>query len=275
MFTFNCKGKLLNTDKPLVMGIINTTPDSFYKGSRFQGVDAILWQAEQMLKDGAAIIDIGGQSTRPSSEWLNASAELERVLPAIESLCYNFPEAVISIDTFYAEVARRAVAAGAGIINDISGGNLDSEMIAVAGHSGATYICMHMRGTPQSMQQQADYEDVAKEVMDYFIEKTATCKAAGIKDLIIDPGFGFAKTAEQGFELFRKLSILSTLEKPILIGISRKSFIYRTLNITAEEALNATTALHMAGLLKGASILRAHDVKEASQTIELFMHMRG
>ena len=274
MFTLNCNGKLLVADKPLVMGIINATPDSFYEGSRFQGVDGVLRQAEQMLKDGAAILDIGGQSTRPDSERLSAATEIERVLPAIESLHYNFPEAIISIDTFYAQVAKEAVAAGAGIVNDIGGGSLDKDMIPVAGTLNVPYICMHIKGTPQTMRRQANYEDVSREVLDYFIEKMAECRAAGIRDMIIDPGFGFAKTAAHNFELLKNLPVFGMLEKPLLLGISRKSFIYKTLGITTGESLNATTALHMAGLLKGASILRVHDAKEAAEAIQLFMHMR-
>lgn len=261
-------------DKPLVMGIINATPDSFYEGSRFQGVDGILQQAEKMLKDGAALLDIGGQSTRPGSEWLSADTEMERVLPAIESLHYNFPEAIISIDTFHAQVVKEAVAAGAGMVNDISGGQLDKKMLSTVAGLNVPYICMHMKGTPQTMQQQAQYEDVMKEVLDYFIQKTTECTKAGIKDVIIDPGFGFAKTATHNFELLKHLSVFEILQKPLLLGISRKSFIYKTAGITAQESLNATTALHMAGLLKGASILRVHDVKEAVETVRLFMHMR-
>lgn len=269
MFTLNCNGKLLAANEPLIMGIINATPDSFYEGSRFQGMDGVLQQAEKMLKEGAAILDIGGQSTRPDSEWLSASTEMERVLPAIESLHYNFPEAVISVDTFYAEVARQAVAAGAGIVNDISGGSLDKDMIPVTGTLNVPYICMHMKGTPQTMRQHAQYADVAKEVLDYFIGKIAVCQAAGIKDVIIDPGFGFAKTPEQNFELLKRLAILKILDKPVLAGLSRKSFIYKPLGITAAEAINGTTVLNTVALLNGAQILRVHDVKEAKETIRL------
>lgn len=273
MFTFNCNGKLLTIDKPVVMGIINATPDSFYEGSRFQGKDGILQQAEKMLREGAVIVDIGGQSTRPSSVKIEEEEELSRVIPAIESLHYNFPEAVISIDTYYSRVAGEAVAAGAGIINDIGGGNLDERMIPLAGTLQVPYICMHMRGTPAGMQAEARYEDVTREVIDYFIKKTEICRAAGIQDLIIDPGFGFAKTPRHNFQLLKNLSLFKLFKMPLLLGISRKSTIYKTLDITPEEALNGTTALNMAGLLKGADILRVHDVKEAAETIRLFLEI--
>lgn len=271
MFTLNCNGKLLVADKPLVMGIINSTPDSFYEESRARNIDDILRQAEKMLKDGADLLDIGGQSTRPGSERISAEAEMERVIPAIESLHYNFPEAIISVDTFYAQVAKEAVATGVGMVNDIGGGNLDKDMLPVIAKLNVPYVCMHMKGTPQTMQQHTQYKDVTREVKDFFVQKITECHQAGIKDMIIDPGFGFAKNSEHSFELLRNLSSITMLEKPVLIGISRKSFIYKTLGITAQEALNATTALHMAGLLKGVSILRVHDVKEAAETIQLFM----
>jgi dihydropteroate synthase len=269
MYTLNCKGRLLVMEKPLVMGIINTTPDSFYEGSRFMGETGVLKQAEQMLKAGAAILDIGGQSTRPNSTLVSAEEELQRVVGAIESLRYNFPEAVISIDTWYASVAAEAVAAGASMVNDISAGAMDPLMLSTTGSLQVPYVCMHMKGTPATMQQHATYENVTREVLDFFIQKTADCHAAGITDMIIDPGFGFAKTPAHNFTLLKQLAALKVLGKPILIGLSRKSTIYKTLGITAAEALNGTTVLNTVGLLNGANILRVHDVKEAREAIEL------
>jgi dihydropteroate synthase len=268
MFTLNCKGRLLVIDKPIVMGILNTTPDSFYAGSRVNDKD-LLQRAEQMLKDGAAILDIGGQSTRPGSEQIGIDEELKRVIPAIELLHKAFPEAIISIDTYYSKVAKEAVIAGASIVNDVSGGILDKQIISTVAQLKVPYICMHMKGTPETMQKEAVYKDVAKEVLDYFIAKTDECKKTGIHDVIIDPGFGFAKTIAYNFELLQKLSVLKMLEKPILVGLSRKSTVYKTLSTTAEKALNGSTVLHTIALLNGCNILRVHDVKEAIEAIEL------
>jgi dihydropteroate synthase len=269
MFTLNCKGRLLVIDQPIVMGIINTTPDSFYAGSRVTEKD-LLNKAGQMLEDGAVILDIGGQSTRPGSEQIGAAAELKRVIPAIEAISRTFPEAFISIDTYHARVAKEAVAAGASIINDVSGGDLDKAMISTVAELRVPFICMHMKGTPENMQEFATYNDVTKEVLDHFIEKTAVCKKAGINDIIIDPGFGFAKTISHNFRLLKQLSVLKILEKPILVGLSRKSTVYKTLNTSAEEALNGTTVVHTMALLNGAGILRVHDVKEAAEAIKLY-----
>jgi dihydropteroate synthase len=270
MYTLNCKGRLLVVDKPLVMGIINSTPDSFYEGSRFTGEDSIMQQAELMLRQGAAIIDIGGQSTRPGSQRISAEEELQRVIDAVESLHVNFPEAIISIDTYWSKVAREAVLAGASIINDISSGTVDKEMLAVVAELQTPYICMHMPGTPDTMHQKPGYENMMQEILDFFIQKMADCRQAGIRDIIIDPGFGFGKTMAQNFELLQRFGVLHMLQAPILVGISRKSTIYKTLGITAEEALNGTTVLHTLALQNGASILRVHDVKEAVETVKLF-----
>jgi dihydropteroate synthase len=275
MFTLNCKGRLLVVDKPLVMGIINATPDSFYTGSRYTGVDAILQQAEQKLKDGADILDIGGQSTRPGSEQVTASDELKRVADGIDAIHQQFPEAIISIDTYYSLVAKEAVAAGASIINDISAGSIDPAMIPVAASLHVPYILMHMKGSPQTMQQEAVYENVTKEVLDFFIKKVDELRKADIRDIIIDPGFGFGKTIAHNFELLRHLSVFKMLECPLLFGISRKSTIYKTLGISADEALNGTTVLNTIGLLNGADIIRVHDVKEAKEAIRLVMACRG
>jgi dihydropteroate synthase len=269
MFTLNCKGRLLVVDKPLVMGIINTTPDSFYQGSRFTGTDSLLQQAELMLKQGADIIDIGGQSTRPGSARITADEELQRVSGAIEVLHKNFPEAIISIDTYWSRVAEEAVLSGASIINDISAATVDEKILEVAARYQTPYCCMHMPGNPDTMHQVPAYENLMREILDYFIRKIELCRKAGIKDVIIDPGFGFGKTAAQNFELIRRLHIFKILQAPILVGVSRKSTIWKTLGITAGEALNGTTVLHAIALQNGASILRVHDVKEAVEAVKL------
>ena len=269
MFTLNCKGRLLTVDKPRIMGIINTTPDSFYEGSRFTGTDDILRQVEKMLSDGADMLDIGGQSTRPGSAQIGKEEEMERVIPAIEAISMHFPEAIISIDTYHAVIAQRAVEAGASIVNDISGGTIDHEMLTTVGASGVPYICMHIKGTPENMQQHAQYKDVTREVLDYFVQKKESCLQAGIKDVIIDPGFGFAKNIQHNFELLRNLSMLTMLHCPILAGLSRKSTIYKTLGTDAAGALNGTTVMNTIALLHGAHILRVHDVKEAKEAAML------
>lgn len=274
MFTLNCKGRLLVIDKPVVMGIINITPDSFYAGSRRQGTDAVLKQARQMLNDGATILDIGGQSTRPGSEKLSAEQELERIIEPIAAINSHFPDTFISVDTYYAEVAKEAVAAGASIINDISAGSIDYKMISTVATLQVPYVLMHMQGTPQTMQQQPFYENVTKEVLDFFIQKKNELQQAGIPDVIIDPGLGFGKTIAHNFELLRNLPVFKMLNAPLLLGISRKSTIYKTLDITAEQALNGTTVLNTIGLMNGAGILRVHDVKEAKEAITLFSNYR-
>lgn len=270
MFTLNCKGRLLKFDKPLVMGIINTTPDSFYEESRYNSIEVILNKVEQMIIEGADIIDIGGQSSRPGSETVSEIEEMERVIPVIKTIASYFPDAILSIDSFYAKVAKAAVEAGAGIVNDISAGNMDAEMIKTVSSLNVPFIIMHMKGIPKTMQDDPHYENMNKEVLDFFIERIATCKNAGIKDLIIDPGIGFGKTSEQNFELLKNLSLLKILECPILLGVSRKSLIYKTLNISPAEALNGTSVLNSFALMASANILRVHDVKEAKQTIQLF-----
>ncbi len=275
MFTLNCKGRLLVANKPLVMGIINITPDSFYSGSRHPGTDAVLRQVEQMLKDGADILDIGGQSTRPGSEKLSADDELQRVAEPVIAVHKNFPEAFISIDTYYSKVAREAVAAGASIVNDISAGSIDPAMIATVAGLQTPYILMHMQGTPQTMQEQPRYENITWEVLGFFIQKKDQLHKAGIRDIIIDPGFGFGKTIAHNFELLRCLEVFKMLNAPLLLGISRKSTVYKTLGITADEALNGTTVLNTIGLVNGANILRVHDVKEAKETVKLFEAYRG
>lgn len=257
------------------MGIINTTPDSFYSKSQQSTIDSVLNKAEQMLQEGATILDIGGQTTKPGSASIGAAEELKRVIPAIEALHQHFPDAIISIDTYHAQVAKEAVQVGASIVNDVSGGMLDTEMLATVATLKVPYVCMHMKGTPQNMQQNAVYKNVTKEVLEFFIERIETCSLAGINDVIVDPGFGFGKTIAHNFQLLNELSVFKMLQKPILLGISRKSTIYKTLNISPGEALNGTTVLNTIGLQNGAAILRVHDVKEAKECIELIDCLNG
>ncbi len=256
-------------EKPTVMGILNITPDSFYSGSRVQQMDKIVEKAEQMMNEGAVILDIGGQSTRPGSNRLTAEEELKKVLPVIQQLKEKFPAAFFSIDTYHSTVAKEVVEAGADIVNDISAGEMDEQMLSTVAALHVPFIAMHMKGTPATMQQNAVYEDVTQEVVDYFIQKMDICKQAGITDIIIDPGFGFGKTIEHNFQLLKKLEVFQIFHVPVLAGLSRKSTIWKTLKITAEEALNGTTVLNTIALTKGASILRVHDVKEAVEAIEL------
>lgn len=271
MFTLNCKGQLLVIDKPVVMGILNTTPDSFFAGSRVAQTDTLLQRVEGMLADGVTILDVGGQSTRPNSERISAEEELRRVVPAIEAIHNRFPELVISIDTFYALVAKEAVAVGASIVNDVSAGTLDADLIPVVATLGVPYVLMHMKGNPQNMQQNPVYENVTLEVFDHLSFTIKDLQRQGIHDIIIDPGFGFGKTIAHNFRLLRELPFFQQLGKPLLAGLSRKGTVYKTLNTTPEKALNGTTVLHTIALLNGATILRAHDVKEAKEAIDLFL----
>ena len=269
MFTLNCKGRILVINEPLVMGIINTTPDSFFAGSRYHQTGDVLVRAEMMIREGAAILDLGGQSTRPGSDPVTEDEEKARVLPAIEAISRNFPGQIISIDSFYSGVVKEAIAAGASIVNDVSAGTLDEKLLDVVAAEKVPYVLMHMRGNPQNMQQETAYRNVSLEVFDSLNNKLSELNNKGIKDVIIDPGFGFAKTIEQNFTLLRQLNFFTAMERPLMVGLSRKSTIYKTLNISAEEALNGTTVLHTIALLNGASILRVHDVKQAVEAIKL------
>jgi dihydropteroate synthase len=269
MYTLNCKGKLLVIDKPIIMGILNITPDSFYEGHIEKSAASITDMVEKMLTEGADIIDIGGQSTRPGSKRISAIEETERVMPVIETIIKKIPQAIISIDTYHSQVATAAVNAGASLVNDISAGTLDDKMIAAVAALQVPYIAMHIKGTPETMQHNPQYGDVLKEVADFFIHKIEECKKAGINDVIIDPGFGFGKTIEHNFSLLKNLAVFKMLDKPILAGISRKGMIYKTLDIPAAEALNGTTCLNTIALLNGANILRVHDVKAAKQIVTL------
>ena len=257
-------------DKPLVMGIINATPDSFFEGHLNKGIESIVELASGMIFDGADILDIGGQSTRPGSKRIDAEEEMARVIPLIEAIKALHKDAIISIDTYHSKVAMAAISAGASIVNDISGGNMDADMLQTVAELKVPYICMHMQGTPETMQQEAQYENVTTTVLDFFIDKIAECKKAGIVDIIIDPGFGFGKTIQHNFQLLKNLSVFNMFGLPILAGTSRKATVYKTLNIDVTQALNGTTVLNTIALMNGASILRVHDVKEAKEAVTLF-----
>lgn len=257
------------------MGILNVTPDSFYDGGKFNNQEAIIAQVQVMLDEGATFIDVGGYSSRPGADHVSEEEEMSRVIPVIELIATRFPKALISVDTFRSGVAKYAIEAGACIVNDISAGSLDKDMIQRVAELGVPYIMMHMQGTPQTMQNQPNYESIVLEMKQFFKEKIETARAAGIKELVIDPGFGFGKTIDHNFDILQNLSEINTLEVPVLVGISRKSMIYKLLKTTPKNALNGTTALHMASLMNGANILRVHDVKEACETIVLFEKMKS
>ncbi len=267
----NCKGKLIDLSTPKVMGILNITPNSFYDGGKFIGENQILNQVEKMIFEGATFIDIGAYSSKPNAEFVSEKEEIERILPVLNLILNKFPETIISIDTFRSEVAKVCIENGAAIINDISAGNLDHKMIEVVAKYNVPYIMMHMRGNAQTMQSLTNYENITKEILFYFSEKIAIARSLGINDLIIDPGFGFAKTLDQNFEVLQNLELFQMLESPILTGISRKSMIYKTLDTTAENALNGTSVLNTIALTKGAKILRVHDVAEAVECLKLFV----
>lgn len=268
--TLNAGGKLIDLSSPKVMGIINITPDSFFEGSRKQNIEEALQQAEKMLSDGATFLDLGAYSSRPGAADISVQEETDRLLPIVETILNRFPDAILSIDTFRAQVAEAAVKAGAHIINDISGGQLDENMFATVARLQVPYILMHMKGTPQNMVQKADYDDVFTEVYDYLSTKYYQLKQLGVHDVIIDPGFGFAKKTEHSYELMCRLAEFDALRLPILVGISRKKMIYGTLGTTPAEALNGTTALNTIALTKGANILRVHDVKEAVEAVKIW-----
>jgi len=267
--TINCKGKLIDLSTPKVMGILNITPDSFYDGGMYKDDAVILNQIEKMLSEGATFIDIGAYSSRPNAEHVSEDDELKRIMPIVELILKELPESLLSIDTFRSTVASKCINSGACMINDISAGYLDKRMLQTIADLHVPYIMMHMRGTPQTMQQQTNYNNLVKDIIFYFSERIATARSLGIVDIIIDPGFGFSKTLEQNFEILNKLELFKMIEKPILAGISRKSMIYKTLDTSAKEALNGTSVLNTVALQKGASILRVHDVKEAIECITL------
>ena len=268
--TINCKGQLIDLSTPKVMGILNVTPDSFYDGGNYTNDTLVLNQVERMINEGATFIDVGAYSSRPGADFVSEDEELKRLIPIVDLILKHFPDILLSIDTFRSTIAKTAIEHGAVLINDISAGHLDDDMLEVIAALQVPYILMHMRGTPQTMQSLTDYEDLTKDVLKYFSERLRKARTLGIIDLICDPGFGFAKTTEQNFELLNNLDIFKTFELPTLVGLSRKSMIYKSLNIDSEQALNGTTALHMVALEKGASILRVHDVKEAVECVKLY-----
>lgn len=268
--TINCNGQLIDLTTPKVMGILNLTPNSFFDGGRYKSHEEILSKVEKMLNDGATFIDIGAYSSKPNADFVSEAEELERIVPIVELILKQFPETILSIDTFRSEVAKACIENGAAIINDISAGNLDEKMLETVAKYNVPYIMMHMKGTPQTMQSMTNYGNIVKEILFYFSEKISKARSLGINDLIVDPGFGFAKTLEQNYEVLQKLELFKILELPLLAGVSRKSMIYKTLASSADEALNGTTVLNTIALTKGAKILRVHDVKEAMETVTLF-----
>jgi len=275
MLSIQQQGQLLTFERPIVMGIVNTTPDSFYEGSRLQQVDAAVAKALNMIAEGATVIDIGGQSTRPGSEQIGATEEAARVIPVIAALKQHLPQGVfISIDTYHSRVAAEAITAGAHWVNDVSAGMLDDAMLPTVAAAKAPYVCMHMQGTPATMQHEPSYDNVVTEVYDFFTKRVDECHRAGINDVIIDVGFGFGKTIKHNFQLLQALHFFQQLACPILVGISRKSTIYKTLNCTPAEALNGTTVLNTVALQQGAHILRVHDVKPAVEAIQLITAMQ-
>jgi len=257
------------------MGILNLTPDSFYDGGKLSSEKDILSQADKMLNKGATFLDLGGYSSRPGAAFVSEDEELKRVLPVVNLILESFPEALLSIDTFRSNIAKQCIESGAAMVNDISGGNMDENMFKTIADLQVPYIMMHMRGTPETMMQNTDYQNITKELVLYFSEKIAKAKTYEINDFIVDLGFGFSKTMEQNFELLSNLEIFKNLEVPLLVGISRKSMIYKTLGVSPKDALNGTTALHSIALHKGASILRVHDVKEAVETINLLQNLKN
>lgn len=272
--TVNCKGHLLDLSVPKVMGILNITPDSFFDGGKYKSDLDFLNHTEKMLTEGAAIIDVGAYSSRPNAAFVSEEEEIKRLTPIVALLTKQFPEIILSIDTFRAEVAKAAIEQGAAIINDISAGLLDDRMLNVIAETKVPYIMMHMRGTPQTMATLTEYDNIVKEMIFYFSERIAAARSLGINDIIIDPGFGFAKTLEQNYEVLQKLELFQMLDVPLLSAVSRKSMIYKLLDTSPMEALNGTTFLNTVSLMKGAKILRVHDVKEAEECIALYEKMR-
>lgn len=268
--TINCKGKLIDFSSPKVMAILNITPDSFFDGGKYKNEKSILRHVEKCLTNGADFIDVGAYSSRPGADDVSEDTELKRMIPVVKLIISEFPEALLSIDTFRSKVASACIKEGATIINDISAGQFDAEMMNTIAILNVPYIMMHMRGTPKTMKSKTAYNDLMKEILFYFSKKVDMARDKGVTDIIIDPGFGFAKNLEQNYSLLNKMEQLRLMELPILMGVSRKSMIYKLLNTSAENAINGTTALHMIGLEKGANILRVHDVKEATECIKIY-----
>lgn len=269
----NCKGQLIDLDRPRVMGILNLTPDSFYDGGKYKSSSEILRKVEKMLNEGATFIDIGAYSSRPGAVHISQDEELKRLLPVLQLVINDFPDALISIDTFRSHVASEALLSGACMINDISAGSLDQDMFSIIAKHQVPYIIMHMVGTPQTMQQNVHYENLIKDIIFYFSQKVFELRKLGVNDIILDPGFGFSKTLDQNFELLQKLELFSGMGLPVLAGLSRKSMLYKLFDLDANRALNATTSANTIALLKGANILRVHDVQEAIETVGIFEKM--
>ena len=270
----NCNGKLIDLSTPKVMGILNVTPNSFYDGGKHKEINSIIHQVDKMLSEGADFIDIGAYSSKPSAEFVSEEEEIKRLVPIVKSLVETFPNIILSVDTFRAQVAKASVENGVAMVNDIAAGLLDEKMLETVAELKVPYIMMHMRGNPQTMQSLTDYSDIVKEMIFYFSERIQKARSFGISDIIIDPGFGFAKTLEQNYEVLHKMELFSMLELPILAGISRKSMIYKVLEKTPQEALNGTSVLNTIALQKGAKILRVHDVKEAVECIKLVSKLK-
>lgn len=275
MFGLNCNGKLIDISSPKVMGILNITPDSFFDGGKYQNEKEILAQVEKMISEGATFIDVGAYSSRPGAKHISENEELERIVPIIKLLVKKFPDILLSIDTFRSEIAKRCINEGASLINDISAGNMDDKMFKTVAQLQVPYILMHMQGTPQNMQGNPQYENVVKELIFYFSKKIYELRNLGLNDMIIDVGFGFGKTIKQNFEILDKLELFQSLETPSLVGLSRKSMLYKTLKTSPEKALNATTTANTIAILKGANILRVHDVKEAIEAIEIVSQLKN
>ena len=271
--TLNCNGQLIDLSDPIIMGVLNVTPDSFFDGGKYEDAKALLNQVEKMILQGATIVDIGGMSSRPGANLIEEEEELNRVIPIIKKIKDTFPEVIISIDTVRSEVARQSVSAGASIINDISAGSIDGNMFKTVAELNVPYVLMHMQGIPVSMQQDPGYQDVTKTVLDFFIQKVGELRELGVKDIILDPGFGFGKTINHNYQLLQNFAIFEILDLSLLAGVSRKSMIYKVLNSTPQEALNGTTVLNTFALERGAKILRVHDVKEAKETITLWKQL--
>ena len=267
--TINCKGQLIDLSTPKVMGILNITPDSFYDGGKHKDETSMLNHVEKMLKEGAAFIDLGAYSSRPNADHVSEAIELKRILPMVELILKAFPDTLLSIDTFRSKVAKACIDTGAALINDISAGKLDDNMLNTVANLKVPYIMMHMRGTPKTMQHQTNYNNLVKDILFYFSVRIAEARSLGVLDIIVDPGFGFAKTLEQNYDLLKKLELFKIIETPLLVGVSRKSMIYKALNTSAKKALNGTSVLNTVALQKGASILRVHDVKEAMECVRL------
>lgn len=273
--TINCRGRLLDLSTPIVMGVINVNEDSFYADSRSLDADVVLEKASKMLSEGASILDLGAMSSRPGATIIDEETEVNRLIPVIRTLVNKFPEVIISIDTIHSTVAKACVDHGACIINDISAGNYDSKMMETVANLNVPYVMMHMQGLPSDMQLNPSYDDVVMDILKYFVKKVHQAKSLGIKDIILDPGFGFGKTLDHNYELMKSLEQFLIFEYPILVGISRKSMINKLLNIKAADALNGSTALHMFALQKGAKILRVHDVNEAIECIKIYQKLNG